>query len=54
MRTEIIFEALGEKTKIKVRQTFDVLTPETEPHTKGAQRGWTMTLNQLAEVVAKS
>jgi len=47
IRTEVNFEAQGTKTKVKARQTFSVLTPETEPATKGAKEGWTMTLNQL-------
>lgn len=50
MRTEITFEENGQKTKIKVWQTFLVLTPETELHTRGAEQGWTMTLDQLAEL----
>jgi uncharacterized protein YndB with AHSA1/START domain len=47
MTTTITFEAEGKKTKLTVRQTFSVLTPETEPHTKGAKMGWTATLDQL-------
>jgi uncharacterized protein YndB with AHSA1/START domain len=47
VRTEITFEEEGTKTKLSVRQTFSVLTPETEPHTKGAKQGWTATLDQL-------
>lgn len=48
MTTTIDFEAQGNKTKLTARQTFSVLTPETEPHTKGAKQGWTATLDQLA------
>ena len=48
IRTEVRFEEHGKKTKIRARQTFDRLTPETEPATKGAHQGWTATLNQLA------
>ena len=50
MRTEIHFDDLGKRTKVRVRQTFQVLTPINEQPTKGAKQGWTMTLNQLAEV----
>jgi uncharacterized protein YndB with AHSA1/START domain len=50
MRTTVTFEALGRKTKVTAHQAFTVLTPETEPHTKGAQQGWTATLDQLAAV----
>ncbi len=46
--TEVTFEEHEKKTTITVRQTFAVLTPETEPHTRGAKQGWTATLNQLA------
>jgi uncharacterized protein YndB with AHSA1/START domain len=48
IETTIDFEAQGNKTKLTMRQTFSVLTPETEPATKGAKQGWTATLNQLA------
>jgi uncharacterized protein YndB with AHSA1/START domain len=46
--TTVNFEAQGGKTKVTVHQAFTVLTPETEPHTKGAKQGWTATLDQLA------
>lgn len=52
MRTEIDFEDLGGKTRIKVLQSFAVLTPVNEQATQGAKQGWTMTLDQLAEVCA--
>ena len=42
------FEEHGAKTKIHAQQTFHVMTPEIEHATKGAQQGWTMTLDQLA------
>ena len=48
IRTEVDFVEQGGKTTVRARQTFSVLTPETEPATQGAQQGWTMTLNQLA------
>jgi uncharacterized protein YndB with AHSA1/START domain len=47
MSTVVTFEEHGQKTKIHVRQTFHVMTPEIEQATRGAERGWTMTLNQL-------
>jgi len=54
IRTEIAFEDLGGKTKLKVRQTFAVVTSISEQPTKGAKQGWTMTLDQLAETVEKA
>ena len=42
------FEEQGRQTKVHVRQTFRVMTPEIEQAIKGAQQGWTMTLDQLA------
>lgn len=45
--TTVTFEAEGTSTKLTMRQTFSVLTPETEPHAKGAKLGWTATLDQL-------
>lgn len=50
MRTTVALAAEGRMTRVRVRQTFSVLTPETEPHAKGSRQGWTMTLDQLAEV----
>jgi len=47
MSTVIAFEEQGQKTKVHVRQTFHVMTPEIEHATKGAKQGWTMTLDQL-------
>ncbi|HEX4048711.1 MAG TPA: SRPBCC domain-containing protein [Elusimicrobiota bacterium] len=46
--TTVVFEEQGGKTKLAVRQAFSVLTPAAEPHAKGAERGWTATLDQLA------
>lgn len=54
MRTTVEFVAEGAKTRVKVHQLFVVLTPETEPHAKGAKMGWTMTLDQLAEAAEKA
>ena len=53
MRTTITFEAVGKKTKLTAHQSFSVLTPETEPRAKGAQQGWTATLDQLASFCAE-
>jgi len=49
LRTTVDFVAEGKKTRVKVRQIFTVLTPETAPHAQGAKQGWIMTLDQLAE-----
>jgi len=46
--TVVTFEEQGQQTKVHVRQTFHVMTPEIEHATKGAKQGWTMTLDQLA------
>jgi uncharacterized protein YndB with AHSA1/START domain len=46
--TAVSFAEQGQKTRIHVRQSFDVMTPESEHATKGARQGWTMTLDQLA------
>lgn len=51
IRTTVTFEAEGRETRLTVRQSFSVLTPETEPHTKGAKPGWTATLDQLQRYV---
>lgn len=53
IRTQVLFEDLGEKTKLKVRQTFAVVTDISRAPTQGAKQGWTMTLDQLAETVEK-
>ena len=44
----VTFEERGQQTTMHVRQTFYVMTPEIEHATKGANQGWTMTLDQLA------
>lgn len=51
MTTVVRFEAQGAKTLVHARQTFHVMTPTIEMATKGAQQGWTMTLDQLAAYV---
>ncbi|HVA66098.1 MAG TPA: SRPBCC domain-containing protein [Elusimicrobiota bacterium] len=53
IRTEISFEDLGARTKIRVYQTFALITPINEQATKGARQGWTMTLDQMTEHVLK-
>jgi len=50
--TAVTFEEEGGKTRLHVRQTFHVVTPEIEHAMKGAPQGWAMTLNQLAELCA--
>jgi len=45
--TVVTFESEGDHTRVRVRQTFHVMTPEIENATKGARQGWTMTLDQL-------
>jgi uncharacterized protein YndB with AHSA1/START domain len=52
--TVVTFESRGADTLVHVRQTFHVITPETEFATKGARQGWTMTLDQLAEFCRES
>lgn len=52
MTTVVTFEEQGQQTKVHARQTFHVMTPEIEHATKGAQQGWTITLDQLAEFCA--
>jgi uncharacterized protein YndB with AHSA1/START domain len=51
IRTEVLFLSEAGKTRVKVRQSFSVVTPQTEPATRGARQGWTMTLTQLDEFV---
>ena len=51
IRTEVVFTAQGAKTRIDVRQTFQVVTPINEQALQGANQGWNMTLDQLTEVV---
>jgi uncharacterized protein YndB with AHSA1/START domain len=46
--TVVTFEAQGRKTRVHVRQTFHVVTPEIRHAVAGANEGWTMTLDQLA------
>lgn len=50
MTTVVAFEAEGERTRVRVRQTFHVVPPEVAGAIAGANQGWTMTLDQLAAV----
>ncbi len=52
IRTEVVFEDLGGKTRLKVRQTFAVVTGISKAPTQGAEQGWNMTLDQLTEFVS--
>lgn len=54
IRTEVVFEDAGGKTKLKVRQTFAVVTEISRQPTQGAKQGWTMTLDQLEEWCARN
>jgi len=51
MTTEVLFDDLGDATRLRIRQTFHFLSPIAEQGIKGAQQGWTMTLDQLAAFV---
>ena len=53
MSTVVTLEEQDHKTKVHVRQTFHVMTPEIEHATKGAEQGWTMTLDQLETFCSK-
>jgi len=53
MTTVVTFEEQGPKTKVHVRQTFHVMTPEIKRATEGAKQGWTMTLDQLEEFCSR-
>ena len=48
------FEEEDGKTRLRVRQTFHVMTPMVEHAAKGAKQGWGMTLDQLAEYLRKA
>lgn len=49
IKTVIRFSEEGGKTRVRVRQTFDVLSPTAKHATAGAQQGWNMTMDQLVE-----
>ncbi len=44
------FEAVGDKTKLSIRQWFLKLTPEAA---WGAQQGWEQTLERFSAYLAK-
>ena len=50
--TVVTFEEEGSKTKLHVRQSFQVMTAAVKHATAGAKQGWTMTLDQLTEYVS--
>ncbi len=49
--TMVSFEEEDGATRIRVRQTFFVMTPMIQQATKGAPQGWGMTLDQLGEFI---
>jgi len=51
--TVVTFEEQGQKAAIHARQAFHLMTPETEPATKGAEQGWTMTLTSWEAVCVR-
>ena len=53
IRTVVTFEKEGSKTKLIARQTFSVMTATVKQATAGAKEGWTLTLNQLTEFIAR-
>jgi uncharacterized protein YndB with AHSA1/START domain len=49
IHTTVTFAALGDKTKLTVHQTYSFESDST----RGAQKGWTATLDQLGEHIAQ-
>lgn len=47
--TTVTFEPLGGKTKLTVHCSFSKIRPEAAPHLAGAETGWNMSLDRLAE-----
>jgi uncharacterized protein YndB with AHSA1/START domain len=47
--TTVTFEEHGGKTKLTVRASFSQVRPEAAPHLAGAEMGWNMSLDRLAE-----
>jgi uncharacterized protein YndB with AHSA1/START domain len=45
----VTFEDLGGKTKLTVHASFSKIRPEAAPHLAGAEMGWNMSLDRLAE-----
>jgi len=49
--TTVTFAEAGAKTKLTVELTFSKVKPEAAPHLAGAEMGWNMSLDRLAEEV---
>lgn len=49
MTTTVTFEALGDKTRVRAKQTFHVMTTTIKHALVGAKQGWTLTLDQLVQ-----
>jgi uncharacterized protein YndB with AHSA1/START domain len=47
--TTVTFEEHGGKTKLTVHASFSNIRPEAAPHLAGAEMGWNMSLDRLAE-----
>jgi uncharacterized protein YndB with AHSA1/START domain len=47
--TTVTFEEYGGKTKLTVHASFSKVRPEAAPHLAGAEMGWNMSLDRLAE-----
>lgn len=47
--TTVTFEDVGGKTKLTVHNSFSKIRPEAAPHLAGAETGWNMSLDRLAE-----
>jgi len=47
--TTVTFEAHGGKTKLTLHASFANIRPEAAPHLAGAEMGWNMSLDRLAE-----
>jgi uncharacterized protein YndB with AHSA1/START domain len=47
--TTVTFEELGGKTKLTVQASFSKVRPEAARHLAGAEMGWNMSLDRLAE-----
>jgi len=52
--TVVTFKGEAGKTRLDVRQTFHVMTPDIEQALAGADAGWNMTLDQLEAHVARA
>jgi uncharacterized protein YndB with AHSA1/START domain len=47
--TKVTFEDHGGKTKLTVHASFSNIRPEAAPHLAGAEMGWNMSLDRLAD-----